>query len=147
MTAVSALESRCFFFGPSVALALGVPFVAVRKAGKLPGACVSISYELEYGEACLIYEYCTVLANLWYFSEIIYLSEFKRRIGFCSRLGNCTMPSWCILSFRPSVCSGRFARHWRYYLNLILFLQKLSSHININPFRPIGIILIFNISG
>lgn len=52
MTAIAALESRGFFFGPSVALELGVPFVAVRKAGKLPGKCISISYELEYGKAC-----------------------------------------------------------------------------------------------
>jgi adenine phosphoribosyltransferase len=36
-----------------VALALGVGFVPVRKAGKLPGETYAVSYALEYGEATL----------------------------------------------------------------------------------------------
>jgi adenine phosphoribosyltransferase len=35
----------------ALAHALGVGFVPVRKAGKLPGDTVSISYDLEYGSA------------------------------------------------------------------------------------------------
>lgn len=42
-------ESRGFIFGCPVAAELGVGFVPVRKAGKLPGDLVSASYELEYG--------------------------------------------------------------------------------------------------
>ncbi len=34
-----------------VALALGVGFVPIRKAGKLPRATHAVSYQLEYGEA------------------------------------------------------------------------------------------------
>lgn len=47
--AVAGLDARGFLFGAPVALALGVPFVMVRKRGKLPGDVVSYSYDLEYG--------------------------------------------------------------------------------------------------
>lgn len=48
---VVGLEARGFIFGPPVALALGVGFVPVRKAGKLPADTHEISYDLEYGQA------------------------------------------------------------------------------------------------
>ncbi|VDO95616.1 unnamed protein product [Soboliphyme baturini] len=47
--AVLALESRGFLFGPQVAMNLKVPFVPVRKKGKLPGAVLCASYAKEYG--------------------------------------------------------------------------------------------------
>jgi len=50
---VLGMESRGFILGAPVALALGVGFVPVRKAGKLPRATYAVSYELEYGEATL----------------------------------------------------------------------------------------------
>ena len=50
---VAGMEARGFIFGASVALALGVGFVPVRKAGKLPRATHAVSYALEYGEATL----------------------------------------------------------------------------------------------
>ena len=46
---VVGLEARGFLFGPPVALALGVGFVPVRKPGKLPRECVSVTFDLEYG--------------------------------------------------------------------------------------------------
>lgn len=51
--AVVGLEARGFVFAAPVALALGVGFVPVRKAGKLPRAAHQVSYSLEYGEASL----------------------------------------------------------------------------------------------
>lgn len=48
---VLGIESRGFLFGAPLALQLGVGFVPVRKAGKLPGATLRRSYALEYGEA------------------------------------------------------------------------------------------------
>ncbi|XP_071443785.1 adenine phosphoribosyltransferase isoform X2 [Hetaerina americana] len=48
--AVAALECRGFLFGPQLALDMGVPFVPIRKGGKLPGKIVSVEYELEYGK-------------------------------------------------------------------------------------------------
>lgn len=48
---VVGLEARGFIFGTALALALGVGFVPVRKAGKLPARTVSLDYELEYGSA------------------------------------------------------------------------------------------------
>ncbi|NYJ01590.1 adenine phosphoribosyltransferase [Nocardioides thalensis] len=50
---VVGMEARGFILAAPVALALGVGFVPVRKAGKLPGEIHSVSYELEYGEAVL----------------------------------------------------------------------------------------------
>lgn len=46
---VVGLESRGFLFGPTLALRLGAGFVPVRKQGKLPGECVTESYQKEYG--------------------------------------------------------------------------------------------------
>jgi adenine phosphoribosyltransferase len=50
---VVGMEARGFMFAAPVALALGVGFVPVRKAGKLPRATHAVSYSLEYGEATL----------------------------------------------------------------------------------------------
>jgi adenine phosphoribosyltransferase len=50
---VAGIEARGFILAAPVALSLGVGFVPVRKAGKLPGATEQQSYALEYGEATL----------------------------------------------------------------------------------------------
>lgn len=47
--AVIGIESRGFMLGAALAYKLGCGFVPIRKAGKLPAATVSQSYELEYG--------------------------------------------------------------------------------------------------
>lgn len=49
VTAIVAIESRGFIFGGALAERMGVPFVPVRKKGKLPYKTVSATYELEYG--------------------------------------------------------------------------------------------------
>jgi adenine phosphoribosyltransferase len=46
---VVGIEARGFIFAPTLAYALGAGFVPVRKPKKLPSACVSVSYQLEYG--------------------------------------------------------------------------------------------------
>jgi adenine phosphoribosyltransferase len=50
---IVGIESRGFFFGLSLAIRLGVPFVPARKAGKLPFTIRQKSYELEYGTAAI----------------------------------------------------------------------------------------------
>ncbi|GHF39323.1 adenine phosphoribosyltransferase [Streptomyces mashuensis] len=50
-TKVVGLEARGFILAAPVAVRAGVGFVPVRKAGKLPGATLAQSYELEYGSA------------------------------------------------------------------------------------------------
>lgn len=47
---VAGIESRGFWFAPSVALALGCGFVAVRKPKKLPGPVLKRKVVLEYGK-------------------------------------------------------------------------------------------------
>ncbi len=44
---IAGIESRGFILGAPVAMALGIPFVPVRKAGKLPWDTIKASYELE----------------------------------------------------------------------------------------------------
>lgn len=51
--AICAIESRGFFFGMLLANKLNVPFIMVRKKGKLPGEVLSESYDLEYGSATI----------------------------------------------------------------------------------------------
>lgn len=48
--AVVAIESRGFIFAAPVAFSLGVPFVPIRKKGKLPGKTIRVEYSLEYGK-------------------------------------------------------------------------------------------------
>jgi len=50
---VAAIESRGFLFGAPMALAMQVPFVPIRKPGKLPGAVYEQSFDLEYGSSVL----------------------------------------------------------------------------------------------
>lgn len=49
VTAVAGPESRGFLFGVLVADYLGVPFVPIRKPGKLPRQVYQQKYDLEYG--------------------------------------------------------------------------------------------------
>lgn len=48
---IVGVESRGFWFGPAIAQQLNIPFVPIRKRGKLPGDTYSYSYDLEYGSA------------------------------------------------------------------------------------------------
>ncbi|MFI6563424.1 adenine phosphoribosyltransferase [Streptomyces sp. NPDC050534] len=50
-TKVVGLEARGFILGAPVAVRAGLGFIPVRKAGKLPGATLGQTYELEYGSA------------------------------------------------------------------------------------------------
>tara|TARA_B100001287_G_scaffold154588_1_gene129972 strand:- start:2697 stop:3224 length:528 start_codon:yes stop_codon:yes gene_type:complete len=47
--AVVGIESRGFLYGFLLAHKLKVPFVPIRKAGKLPGDTLKYKYSLEYG--------------------------------------------------------------------------------------------------
>lgn len=51
--AVAGIESRGFLFGYPLAMELGIPFILIRKKGKLPYDKVSMEYDLEYGSATI----------------------------------------------------------------------------------------------
>lgn len=51
--AIAAVEARGFIFGSMLAAALKVPFVPVRKSGKLPYHKIREEYALEYGMASI----------------------------------------------------------------------------------------------
>ena len=50
---IAGIESRGFLFGLMLATRLGVPFVPVRKAGKLPFTIKQKAYKLDYGTAVI----------------------------------------------------------------------------------------------
>ena len=49
--AIAGIESRGFLLGVSLAMELDLPFIMIRKKGKLPYKTVSHKYDLEYGSA------------------------------------------------------------------------------------------------
>ena len=50
-SAVAGIEARGFIFGAAIAARLGLGFIPLRKAGKLPVATIGVDYALEYGAA------------------------------------------------------------------------------------------------
>jgi adenine phosphoribosyltransferase len=50
---VAGIESRGFLLGAAIAAKMQLPFVMIRKAGKLPAATFSETYNLEYGTATI----------------------------------------------------------------------------------------------
>ena len=48
-SALAGMEARGFIFGAAVAARLGLPFLPIRKPGKLPCEVIGVDYELEYG--------------------------------------------------------------------------------------------------
>lgn len=53
INALAAVEARGFIFGSLIAQELNIPFIPVRKAGKLPYKKISEDYMLEYGQATI----------------------------------------------------------------------------------------------
>jgi adenine phosphoribosyltransferase len=51
--AVAGMEARGFILGAPLATRLGVGFIPLRKAGKLPPPVYRVEYELEYGTAAM----------------------------------------------------------------------------------------------
>ena len=48
-TKIAAVEARGFIFGSAVSYKTEIPFVPIRKKGKLPGKVIKQKYKLEYG--------------------------------------------------------------------------------------------------
>lgn len=53
LDAIAGMEARGFILGAALAHAMKLPFIPVRKQGKLPYQTLSENYELEYGAAVL----------------------------------------------------------------------------------------------
>lgn len=53
LNGIAGVESRGFLFGYPLAMALGIPFILIRKQGKLPYKKISHGYNLEYGSAVI----------------------------------------------------------------------------------------------
>lgn len=48
---IIGVESRGFLYGMALAMDMGIPFITVRKKGKLPYKTITYKYDLEYGSA------------------------------------------------------------------------------------------------
>lgn len=53
LSAIAGTESRGFMFGFALAQKMNLPFILIRKKGKLPADTFEASYDLEYGSATL----------------------------------------------------------------------------------------------
>lgn len=51
--AIAGIEARGFLFGMMLAEKMNVPFVPIRKSGKLPHETIYHEYDLEYGSAAI----------------------------------------------------------------------------------------------
>ena len=51
--AIISIDARGFIFGSAIALKASKPMIVARKPGKLPGAIIKQTYNLEYGENSL----------------------------------------------------------------------------------------------
>ena len=49
ITKIAGIEARGFIFGAPLAKEMNLPFILIRKKGKLPGETISQEYDLEYG--------------------------------------------------------------------------------------------------
>ena len=70
--AVVGLEARGFVIGSAISYKLGIPFVPIRKKGKLPGDVISYKYELEYGSV-------RVLLFKFHFQVLILHLTYKQK--------------------------------------------------------------------
>ena len=52
LDAIVGLDSRGFIFGTALAYEMNLPFVMIRKKGKLPKQSLKYEYDLEYGSSC-----------------------------------------------------------------------------------------------
>ena len=53
LTKIIGIEARGFIIGSCISLELGLPFIPIRKKGKLPDETIEENYELEYGKATI----------------------------------------------------------------------------------------------
>ena len=49
ITRIVGIESRGFLFGAAAGYKADLPFIPIRKSGKLPGRITKVKYKLEYG--------------------------------------------------------------------------------------------------
>jgi len=63
LDAIAGVESRGFLFGFALANRLNLPFILIRKKGKLPAQVISHDYELEYGSSTIEMHVDSVQAN------------------------------------------------------------------------------------
>jgi len=82
VTKIAAFDARGFIFGSALALEMKLPFIMLRKAGKLPGATTSVSYGLEYGSDVIEMQVSAVGTN-----DLVLLVDDVLATGGTARAG------------------------------------------------------------
>ena len=67
---IAGIESRGFIVGSSLSTAEKIPFVPIRKGGKLPGNVIGVDYTLEYGQDRL-----EVQSNIFKGSKVLLVDD------------------------------------------------------------------------
>lgn len=121
--AIAGIESRGFIFGAAVADRLGLPFVPVRKGGKLPSDTLRREYALEYGEASL-----EIHADAL---------ERGRRAAIIDDLlatgGTAEAAARLVLDAGGAVAS----------INVVIELSELGGRARIEPFGPVNALIAY----
>lgn len=111
---IVGIESRGFLFGMLIANKLGLPFVPIRKKGKLPGQTIQASYDLEYGSATIEVQTNADLAN----KRVVIHDDLLATGGTIEAAGN------LMLQMNAEIVAFAFLVN----LNLIDFQTKLKPY-------------------
>ncbi len=102
------IESRGFLVAAPLALELGCGFVMVRKKGKLPGATIRFTYELEYGNDTIEIQADAIKPG----SRVVVLDDLlatggtlEAAIKLCRQVGGDVVAAACIIEL--AFLSGR----------------------------------------
>ncbi|RNA25870.1 adenine phosphoribosyltransferase [Brachionus plicatilis] len=76
---IVGLESRGFILGGAICYNLGIPFVPIRKKGKLPGKVIEYKYELEYGQDVFEIQECSIKPN----QKVVIVDDLIATGGSC----------------------------------------------------------------
>jgi adenine phosphoribosyltransferase len=70
--AIVSLDARGFLLGPLLAFHFDIPFIPIRKKGKLPGDVTQVSFTLEYGTvSCIRVLLFSYLTSNYIFLQIL----------------------------------------------------------------------------
>ncbi len=97
---ICGIDARGFLLGVTVAKELNIPFVPIRKKGKLPWKSISQEYELEYGKAEIeVHEdACTKGDRVVVFDDLIATGgTMLAGISLMERLGGEVVDAACIV--------------------------------------------------
>ncbi len=98
--AILAIESRGFIAGSALAYELGVSFIPMRKAGKMPGELYTVEYNLEYGTDRLEIqkEFSNGIRNVVIFDDILATGGTAQAASKLVMKSNINILAYCFIA-------------------------------------------------